>query len=153
MNTSSIHLILISVITFLAIIFISYNYLKISSIRKRIPFFQKYITDFDYYIKVLDYHMTKAYDIIYKDRMLVYSLEATKLNEDEFKVVAKDFLTLVLKILGPNLIMEFITLYGNEETFFFNITEYFNTRFEDDEIRKTATLNISNIPDMSEQKP
>ena len=136
-------LILISVISFIVFIILLYNFI-LYTINRRIPFFQRYIVEFDSYIKVLDYHLTKAYDVIYKDRILVYSIEATKLNEKEFSVVAKDFLTLVLKMLGPNLVKEFLILYGNEKTFFFNITEYFNTKFEDDEIRKTATMNISN---------
>lgn len=136
-------LILISVISFIVFIVLLYNFI-LYTINRRIPFFQRYIVEFDSYIKVLDYHLAKAYDVIYKDRILVYSIEATKLNEKEFSVVAKDFLTLVLKMLGPNLVKEFLILYGNEKTFFFNITEYFNTKFEDDEIRKTATMDLSN---------
>lgn len=100
------------------------------------------ICSFDTYVAVLQYHMEKAYEIIYKDRILIYSLEATKLNEEEFQVVAKDFAVLVLNMLGPILLEELTFLYGNEETLYFNITEYFNTKFDDDEIRKTTQDNL-----------
>jgi hypothetical protein len=110
-----------------------------------------YFKDFDSYISVLEYHMIKAYNIIYKDRVMIYSLEATKLDDKEFTVVARDFAALVLTMLGPTLQKELTHLYGNEETLFFNITEYFNTKFEEDEIRKQAVDNLVE-QDLEEQK-
>ena len=103
---------------------------------------QSYIINFEHYAVILDYHLKKAFDIIYKDRILIYSLEATKINDQQFKVTTFDFIKLVLKLIGPTLQKEFIFLYGSEETFYFNLTEYFNTRFEDDEIRKTSMTTL-----------
>ena len=97
---------------------------------------------FSDYITVLEYHLTKAYDIIYKDRILIYSLEATKVNDKEFNTISKDFVYLVLKFLGPSLKDQFVELYGNEETFIFNIVEYFNNKVEKDEIREKAKENL-----------
>jgi hypothetical protein len=94
------------------------------------------------YVSVLEYHLVKAYDIIYKDRILIYSLEATKVDDKEFNIISKDFVYLVLKFIGPNLKDQFVELYGNEETFIFNIVEYFNTRIEKDEIRERAKENL-----------
>jgi hypothetical protein len=70
---------------------------------------------------------------------MVYSLEAMKINESQFKTVSKDFGYLVLKMIGPGLKKSFINMYGSEETFLFNVMEYFNTKFENDEIYKTTT--------------
>jgi hypothetical protein len=100
------------------------------------------IEKFESYIAILEYHMKKAYDIIYKDKILIYSLEAVKINDIEFNVVSKDFAVLVMKLIGDNLKEEFIELYGSEETFIFNLIEYFNSRFENDEIREKARENI-----------
>jgi len=100
------------------------------------------IEKFESYIAILEYHMKKAYDIIYKDKILIYSLEAVKINDIEFNVVSKDFAVLVMKLIGDNLKEEFIELYGTEETFIFNLIEYFNSRFENDEIREKARENI-----------
>lgn len=102
------------------------------------------IEKFESYVAVLDFHLQKAYDIIYKDRMLIYSLEATKIDDKEFDIVSKDFCYLVFKILGPSLQNEFIELYGNEETLIFNILEYFNTKVENDQIREKAKQNLLN---------
>jgi len=96
------------------------------------------IKDFTDYISVLQFHMEKAYDMIHKDRVLVYSLEATKVPEEQINIASKDFITLVQKLIGPRLLKEFVFLYGNYETFAFILAEYFSTRYEDDEIRKTS---------------
>ena len=96
------------------------------------------IKDFADYTSVLQFHMEKAYEIIHKDRVLIYSLEATRVPEDKINVASKDFITLVEKLLGPRLRKEFIFLYGNYETFAFTMIEFFNTRYEEDEIRKTT---------------
>jgi hypothetical protein len=102
----------------------------------------KMIIHFSEYASVLEYHMQKAYDIIYKDRILIYSLEAIKINDKDFKVISKDFALLAFKLFGPNLKDEFIKLYGNEETLIFVMMEYFNSKFEEDEIRKKASEGL-----------
>lgn len=94
------------------------------------------IKNFDSYISVLQYHMNKAYDIVHKDQILVYSIEATTLPDAEFQKASFDFIKLVEKLLGPTLKKEMIFLYGDYDTFAFNLVEYFNTRYDDDEIRK-----------------
>ncbi len=102
---------------------------------------QDRISKYDHYNAILQYNMEKAYDIIYKDRILIYSLEATALNDEEFKEVAKDFCILALRLMGPTIEKEMTKMFGDEETLYFNITEYFNSRFDEDEIRKTAQDN------------
>lgn len=100
------------------------------------------IEKFESYVALLEYHMRKAYDIIYKDKILIYSIEAVKINDIEFNSVSKEFAVLTMKMIGNNLKEEFVELYGNEETFIFNLIEYFNSRFENDEIRNKARENI-----------
>lgn len=102
----------------------------------------KYIEKFDLYISVLDFHMKKAYDIIYKDKLMIYSVEATKITESQFNTYSKDFVTLVLLFIGPKFQKNFSEMYGGEETFFFNLVDYFNSRYESDEIRETATNEL-----------
>lgn len=96
------------------------------------------IKNFDSYIAVLQYHMNKAYDIVHKDQILVYSVEATTLPDAEFQKASFDFIKLVEKLLGPTLKKEMIFLYGDYDTFAFNLVEYFNTRYDDDEIRRSS---------------
>lgn len=126
---------LLFIILFVVIFFLWFDYQEKSSIHKK-------IINFNSYIAVLEYYMQKAYDIIYKDRILIFSLEATKINDKEFDIVTKDYVYLVLKLIGPSLKEEFINLYGDEQTFIFNIVEYFNSRYETDAIREKAKENI-----------
>ena len=123
------------------IIFFSVLLLLLVDFFDKIKIF-KIVTNFEKYLLILEYHMQKAYDIIYKDRILIYSLEAVRVNDIDFNIISKDFALLVLKLVGPNLKNEFVNLYGNEETFMFVLMEYFNSKFEDDEIRKKAEDNL-----------
>ena len=100
------------------------------------------IKSFDSYIAVLQYHMEKAYNMIHQDQILIYSLEATTIPDKEFHKASIDFITLVQKLLGPTLTKEMTFLYGNYDTFVFNLAEYFNNRYDHDEIRKTALSDV-----------
>lgn len=107
-----------------------------------------HIKGFTDYVAILEYHMKKAYEIIHKDRILIYSLEASKLPDSEFEVVTRDFVNLVTKFIGPSLKKDFIKFYGNEDTFIFNMVEYFNTRYEEDSIRKQSIDDMSSMENM-----
>jgi hypothetical protein len=96
------------------------------------------MTNFESYLAVLQYHMEKSYNMVHKDQILVYSLEATTLPDAEYNKASFDFIKLVEKLLGPTLIKEIVFLYGNYDTFVFNLAEFFDTRYDEDEIRKTS---------------
>jgi len=125
------------------IIFISIIIYSIYILYKKLIII-KQINLFSKYTVVLEYYINRAYEIIHKDRILVYSLEGMHIKENEFSTISQDFIKLVVKLIGPNLYKEFISLYGNEETFIFNLIEFFNTRYEEDEIRKHSLDNITN---------
>lgn len=104
----------------------------------------KYMKLFSDYQSLLEYIMGKAFTIIYKDRILIYSLEATKLDDKQFKVITHDFVNLTVKMLGTVLYKELKKLYGSEETLVFTMVEFFNDRYENDEIRKSSMDSITN---------
>jgi len=106
-----------------------------------------YVTGFGDYVAVLEYHMSKAYDLIHKDRILIYSLEGMRIKDTEFNTITQDFVKLVLKFIGPSLEKDLAEFYGNRATFIFNIVEYFNTRYEEDAIRKDTMDEISSDND------
>jgi len=99
---------------------------------------KSYVKDHDAYILILNFYMEKAFDIIYKDRMLVYSIEGTKPDDHLIKQNSIDFAKLTMKLLGPRLTKEFCYLYGDEDTFIFSVVEFFNTKSEDDEIKQAS---------------
>jgi len=102
-----------------------------------------YIKNFTNYISVLDYHMDKAYDMVHKDKILAFSLDAYRIPDDQYESISQDFVRLVRKYIGPTLLNEFIQLYGDEDSFLFILLDYFSKRYEDDEIRKTAMDNLT----------
>ena len=102
-----------------------------------------YVKNFKDYISVLEYHMDKAYDIIHKDRVLAYSLEAYRVPDEEYETITQDFVRAVQKYIGPTLLKEFVQLYGSEDAFIFTVLDFFSRRYEDDEIRKTSLDNLT----------
>ena len=104
---------------------------------------ERYLRNFADYVSVLEYHVQRAYDIIHKDQILIYSLEGSKIRDKDFNAVSEDFVRLVIKLLGPMLYEEFLFLFGDENTFMFNLIEFFNSKYEDDEVRRNALDNIA----------
>ena len=103
------------------------------------------------YMGILNFHLDKAFDIIYKEKIFIYSVEATKPSESQYSSISRDFATLVLRMLGPNLKKEFIEIYGDENTLFFNILEYFSSRYENDEIRDESINNLTEQNEIEDQ--
>ena len=124
---------LVVTVVAVVIIIISMNKIKLQA-----------IMNFEHFAAILYFHMERAYEIIYKDRIVIYSIEGVKLTELQYQIVSKDFVILVLKMVGPNIKKNLVELYGDDKTLMFNIMEYFNTRFEHDEIYKTSEDNIRN---------
>ena len=113
---------------------------------------RNYITkNFVDYRATLEYNMERSFDLIYKDRILVYSLDAVKVDEKDIDTISKEYVQLVQKLIGPSLQKEFIFLYGNIETFTFNLLEYFNLRYENDEIRKDSMDNLMTDDDLEDK--
>jgi len=127
------------ILSSLAFILFTGFFISIYSYIKR----RNYIQNFSSYVAVLDYYMEKAYELIHKDRILAYSLEAYRLPDDEYEKATQDYVILLRKYLGPTILKELVGLYGNEESFLFVVLDYFNRRYEEDEIRRSALDNIT----------
>lgn len=116
-------------------------FLFVNKVFKTIKKF-KFVQQFTLYQKILEHYMEKAYGIIHKDRLLVWSLEATRISDDEFSKISKEYAELVIKLLGPMLYEELIFLHGGDSTLLFTMIEYFNDKYENDEIRSAAVENL-----------
>jgi hypothetical protein len=119
---------------------VSYIYFKTVAEKKKSGSF--YIEKYESYIVTLDYFCKKAYDLIYKDKIMIYSLEAMALNNVQYNAVSKEFCSLVFRFLGPSLVSEFTDFFGNDKTLMINILEYFNTNYENDKIKEEATSSM-----------
>jgi diphthamide synthase (EF-2-diphthine--ammonia ligase) len=123
----------------IAITLISFSFVYLFYKRSIID---KLVRNYNLYTVLLQYNMDKAYETIYKDNILIYSVEATRITDKDFNAYTKHFIVLVEKLLGPKLKDEFIFLYGDYETFVFNVADYFNRKYEEDEVRKSAVDNL-----------
>lgn len=101
------------------------------------------VKNFPSYYVVFSFYLDRAYDIVYKDRIFTFSQEGYKLDDKEHSEVMKEYAKLVIKMLGPELHKDLISMYGSEDTILFNIFDYFNEKYENDEIRGAALDNIS----------
>ena len=119
---------------------IFYIYSKLIAEKKKTRSFC--IKEYESYIVTLDYFCKKAYDLIYKDKIMIYSLEAMALNDVQYQAISKEFCSLVLRLLGPSLVSEFTDFFGDDRTLMINILEYFNTNYEQDKIKEQATENM-----------
>jgi hypothetical protein len=109
---------------------------------------KKLIENFDHIHAILSFHMEGAYETIHKDNILVYSLDGVKPSEEDIDGISHEFVKLTLKLAGPNLVEMFIRLYGDDDTLYFVMLDYFNRKFEDDEIRSQAVDTIQNGEDI-----
>jgi hypothetical protein len=98
---------------------------------------------FDTYAAVLQYHMERSYEIIHKDQILIYSLEATGVPDEMYNNASNSFCRLVIKLVGPMIYKELQYLYGDDETLTFNMAEYFSTKYDEDEIRSSALDSLT----------
>ena len=121
---------------FIILMFIAFTIYKRFEYQKEIHT----VLNFHNLINILEYNMKKAFQIVYKENVFIYSLEASKITPDQFNVLSKEFGKLTLKLCGTTIKRNLISLYGDEETLLFNIIEYFNSNIENDEIYK-ATSN------------
>ena len=130
------------ILIFLSILVISGSFFILSCIKINNQFDVMRIKNFERYITTLHYFMERAYDIIYKEDIMIYSMEGMKVSEEQFKDASKKFVALVITMIGPNLKESYMTFYGNDKTLYFNIMEYFNNKYESDEIYKAASSKM-----------
>lgn len=100
------------------------------------------IEKYESYLVIFEHFCKKAYDIIYKDRMLIYSIEAMAVDKIQYDAISKQFCSLALRLLGPNLVKEFSDFFGDDTTLIFNMMEFFNNQYENDKIKETATEDL-----------
>jgi len=98
---------------------------------ERLKIFEKYET-------LLALYTEKAYQVIYKDHIMVYSVEGMSPKEEDIVEIQKLYLSLLLEIMGPKLVNEMLNYYGNDDALYKNALIYFDSEYENDAIKKSA---------------
>ncbi|MHA1866643.1 MAG: hypothetical protein ACTSXD_01095 [Candidatus Heimdallarchaeaceae archaeon] len=122
----------------LLLVLMGFTFYRIYYSKKR----EQNIINFENYITVLTYYLEQAYEVIHKDEILTFSLEATRLPENEYDQALKKFIRLVEKMIGKNLLKEFVFFFGNYDTFLFNIATFFVSKYDSDAIREAAMEHV-----------
>lgn len=104
------------------------------------------VNNFDKYIVILNYFMQSSYEVIYRDKIFVYSQQGFTPNEDDIKSSTRDFVKLTVELMGRELKNKLVKIFGSEEVLFRNMTEYFNNNILKDEIRE---MSLSSIPEQA----
>jgi len=96
------------------------------------------IKEFKNYETLAEYYFNKAYNIIYKDKIMVYSAEGVSPNEDDIKEIQHIYLELLLQMMGKWIMENLSEYYGDESTVYFNALCYFDEKFENDSLRSSV---------------
>jgi len=110
---------------------------KINIISNKLTNTSKYL-NFEKYETLLSLYMDKSYVTIYKDHILVYSVDGLSPDEDDILKIQKLYIELLLTLLGPNLVNEYLDYFGSYDTLFKNAILYFDEKYESDSIKKSA---------------
>lgn len=101
----------------------------------------KMMKSFQDYETLMDYYFDKAYTTIYKDNILVFSVEGMSPNEEDVENIQHQYLDLLTKMMGSWLLNRIENYYGDRKTFYYNALTYFDVHYENDAIKKDAIEN------------
>ena len=100
------------------------------------------------YIDIQQYFSSLAYDSIYKDQILGYTAEGFKISGDELETAKRNFIKLVIQLLGPTQHQYLINLYGSPDNLYSNLLIWFTAKLDTDEIYDYTTKST----EVSDQK-
>jgi len=91
------------------------------------------------YIDIQNYFCEVAYDNIYKDQMLAFSSSGYKPGSDQLETAKRNFVKLVIQLLGPTQYQYLSDFFGSSDNFHMNLLIWFTSKMDQDEIIKWAT--------------
>ena len=101
----------------------------------------KRMTLFKDFEAILEFYYNKAYSTIYKDQILVFSVEGLSPKEEDIKKIQHMYLDLFRKLCGEWLMKQFFKYYGDNSTIYCNALAYFDNQYENDAVRESAINN------------
>jgi len=98
---------------------------------KRMKIYQDYET-------LAEYYFDKSYTTIYKDNILVFSVEGLSPKEEDIKDIQHKYLELINTLMGDWMVSQFVKYYGDKHAFYVNALTYFDSHYENDAIKESA---------------
>ena len=100
------------------------------------------LNNFPERMDALRYFMDKAYYIVYQTDIASFVASGYSPNEKENMLLCNKFIDNLYSIMGSNLKMYYITMFGDEETFINNCLIYFNNELIEREFKETITSMV-----------
>jgi hypothetical protein len=98
----------------------------------------KLMKSFQEYETLMEYYFEKAYVTIYKDNIMVYSVEGMSPKEEDIKNIQHRYLELLGSLMGDWLMNQLIKYYGDRHTLYVNALTYFDAHYENDAVKEAA---------------
>ena len=114
-------------ITFLMVYFIAWR------VSRSIEQF-RYVKNHEKIITMFTYFCQQSFDLIYKDQILSHDASGYKVTDNDLESSRRNYIRMVLELMGKNNKNLFIRFYGSETTLISNIIFDFNARIENNEI-------------------
>jgi len=98
----------------------------------------KMLKTFQDYETLAEYYFDKSYTTIYKDNILVFSVEGMSPKEEDITNIQHKYLELLNTLMGDWMVNQFIKYYGDKHAFYVNALTYFDHHYENDAIKESA---------------
>ena len=111
---SSIVIMVLSIIAFLMV-----YYALLKCIRSIETF--RYVGSNDKILSMFNYFCQQSFDLIYKDQILSHDTSGYKVTDNDLESSRRNYIRMVLELMGKNNKNLFIRFYGSETTMISNI--------------------------------
>ena len=107
-----------------------------------------YITRNKNYLEVQNEFCEKAYDVVYKDQIVTFSSSGYKISGDDLETSKRNFVKLVINLMGPQLYNYLKGFYGGEGALINALIIWFTNKLDNDQLLEIAEQELN--PDGAE---
>jgi len=86
------------------------------------------------YVELYEWFLEKAYDIVYRTHVMVYSSEGLNPSAADIESAKRNFVKLTREMMGSTIEQELIQFFGSEQTLTENTILYFQEKTMADEL-------------------
>ncbi len=91
------------------------------------------------YVELQQYFCEVAYDNVYKDQIIGFASSGYKISGDELETTKRNFVKLVVQLMGDSHYNNLSRYYGSSDTLNLNLLLWFNSKIDHDELVDWAT--------------
>lgn len=92
------------------------------------------------YLEIYNYFLDAAYQIVYKDQIIGYSMSGVTPQREELETAKRNFVKLAFELMGQHNMTLLITFFGTRDVLITNMLSYFQDKVDSDEISKILSI-------------